>query len=63
MAQPGSPAPVKIEWFDVSLSAPIDNSRSSVRFIGIVEPRNKGKGNVEHYFNLNLGMRIALALQ
>ena len=46
-----------------SLSAPIDNSRSAARFIGIGESRNQEKGDPELYANFNLGMRIAVTLE
>lgn len=46
-----------------SLSAPIDNSRSSSRFYGVGETRTKDKGDPELYSNFNLGMRIALTLK
>ena len=46
-----------------SLSAPIDNSRSAARYIGIGETRNKDKGDPEQYANFNLGMRVALTLE
>jgi len=46
-----------------SLSAPIDNSRSAARFIGIGETRTRDKGDPELYSNFNLGMRIALTLE
>lgn len=46
-----------------SLSAPIDNSRTAARYIGIGETSTRDKGDPELYSNFNLGLRIALTLE